>query len=321
MKKALITGITGQDGSYLAEFLLQKEYQVYGLLSRRVNQYLSNILSIIDHPNLSLIKGDMTDKSSLEQAVRISQPDEVYNLAAMSFVQDSWNMPDYTFNVNALGVQRLLDSVYNIVPNTKFYQASSSEQFGKVTETPQKETTPFYPRSPYGVSKCSAHWIATNYRESYNKFISCGILFNHTSPRRGYEFVEQKIVQTAVQISLGMKSELRLGNIYSCRDIGYSPDYIEAMWLMLQQDKPDDFVIATGQSFSIKQILEIVFGYLNLDWKRYLVEDENLKRPAEVDLLLGDSTKARAILGWQPKLSLEDILKTMIQTYLPNKVY
>lgn len=313
-KTALITGITSMDGSYLAEHLLEKGYTVYGIMSRRAVPTTRNIDHIIN--KLKIIKADMTDAVSLRKAVEESKPDEVYNLAAQSFVKDSWDIPEYTLNVNAVGVQRLLEAVYNTVPHAKFYQAGSSEQFGLIQEIPQRETTPFYPRSPYGVSKLTAHWLCTNYRESYNKFICCGILFNHTSPRRGEQFVEQKIVKTAVEIYLHKSKELRLGNLDAKRDFGHSKDYTYGMWLMLQQEQPDDYVLAMNETHSIREVLDVVFGYLKLDWTKYVIQDPKFLRPSEVDLLLGDSTKAREKLGWTPTYTFESILKEMVDVEL-----
>lgn len=310
-KTALITGITSMDGSYLAEHLLEKGYKVYGMMSRRAVPTTRNIDHIIH--KINILKGDMTDSTSLDKVVEASQPDEVYNLAAQSFVKDSWDMPEYTFNVNALGTQRLLESVYKINKNARFYQAGSSEQFGLVQEVPQKETTPFYPRSPYGISKVAAYWMAKNFRESYGYHISSAILFNHDSPRRGEQFVTQKIVKTAVEIYKGRSNELRLGNLDAKRDIGHSRDYTYGMWLMLQQDKPDDYVLATGETYSIRNMLDVVFEHLRLNWKNYVVQDPKFFRPTEVDLLVGDASKAKEKLGWKPKYSFTQILYEMVE--------
>lgn len=310
MRRALITGITGQDGSYLAEFLLAKGYEVYGMVRRSSTINYERISHIQD--KIKLIQGDLLDQNSLLEALRISEPDEVYNLAAQSFVPTSWNQPVLTGEFTALGVTRLLESIRAINPKIRFYQASSSEMFGKIRESPQNENTPFYPRSPYGVAKVYAHWITVNYRESYGMFCCSGILFNHESPRRGLEFVSRKITHGAAKIKLGLQKELRLGNLEARRDWGFAGDYVEAMWLMLQQDKPDDYVIATGLSHSVKDLVKIAFAHLGLKWEEYVVVDQKFFRPAEVDYLLGDPKKAKKILGWQPKVTLEELIKMMV---------
>ncbi len=313
-KKALITGITGQDGSYLAEFLLEKGYQVFGMIRRSSYEKLDRIAHI--EKDIELIQGDLLDQNSLHNAIALVQPDEVYNLAAMSFVPTSWNQPVLTGEFTALGVTRLLEAIRQLKPDTKFYQASSSEMFGKTRESPQNENTPFYPRSPYGVAKVYAHFITVNYRESYNLFACSGILFNHESPRRGLEFVSRKITYGAVCIKLGLANELRLGNLKARRDWGYAGDYVKAMWLMLQQEKPDDYVVATGESHSVEEFVELAFSYLDLDWRKYVKIDPKLFRPAEVDHLVGDASKARRILGWQPTVSFPELVKMMVDSDL-----
>ena len=313
-KKALITGITGQDGSYLAEFLLEKDYQVFGMIRRSSYEKLDRIAHI--EKEIELIQGDLLDQNSLHNAIALVQPDEVYNLAAMSFVPTSWNQPVLTGEFTALGVTRLLEAIRQLKPDTKFYQASSSEMFGKTRESPQNENTPFYPRSPYGVAKVYAHFITVNYRESYNLFACSGILFNHESPRRGLEFVSRKITYGAVCIKLGLAEELRLGNLKARRDWGYAGDYVKAMWLMLQQEKPDDYVIATGKSHSVEEFVELAFSYLDLDWREYVKIDPKLFRPAEVDHLVGDASKARKILGWEPSVKFPELVKMMVDADL-----
>ena len=310
-KRALITGITGQDGSYLAEFLLAQGYEVYGLVRRTSTLNFERIRHIQD--DITLIPGDMLDQTSLTQALRDIQPREIYNLAAQSFVQTSWSQPVFTGDVTGLGVTRLLDAIRAVDPEIRFYQASSSEMFGKVREVPQKETTPFYPRSPYGVAKVYGHWITVNYRESYNLHATSGILFNHESPRRGLEFVTRKVTHTAARIKLGLTNELRMGNLESRRDWGFAGDYVKAMWLMLQQDTPDDYVIATGETHSVERLLEIAFNSLDLNWKDYTVQDEKFMRPAEVDLLVGDASKAGTVLGWEPEVSFEQLVQMMVE--------
>jgi GDPmannose 4,6-dehydratase len=310
-KRALITGITGQDGSYLAEFLLKQGYDVYGMVRRTSTLNFERIQHIQDQ--ITLIPGDMLDQTSVTNALHDIRPQEVYNLAAQSFVQTSWVQPVFTGDVTALGVTRLLDAIRTIDPAIRFYQASSSEMFGKVQEVPQRETTPFYPRSPYGVAKVYGHWITVNYRESYNLHATSGILFNHESPRRGYEFVTRKITHTAAKIKLGLAKELRIGNLDAQRDWGFAGDYVEAMWLMLQQDTPDDYVIATGVTHSVEKLLNVAFSTVDLNWKDYTVQDERFMRPAEVDLLVGDPTKAGKQLGWEPKVSFEQLIQMMVE--------
>lgn len=313
-KKALITGITGQDGSYLAEFLLEQGYEVYGLVRRTSTVRYERLQHIQDR--IHLVPGDMSDLTSLINALSAIRPSEVYNLAAQSFVQTSWNQPVFTGDVTALGVTRVLDAIRMVNPEIRFYQASSSEMFGKVLEVPQKESTPFYPRSPYGVAKVYGHWITVNYRESYNMHASSGILFNHESPRRGLEFVTRKVTFHVAKIKLGLTNELRVGNLDSQRDWGFAGDYVRAMWLMLQQDEPDDFVIATGETHSVERLLEVAFEVVGLDWKNYTVQDEKFMRPAEVDLLVGDSTKAGKKLGWEPNVSFEQLVQMMVESDL-----
>ncbi|WP_174591669.1 GDP-mannose 4,6-dehydratase [Methanocella conradii] len=311
-KRALITGITGQDGSYLAELLLKKGYDVYGLVRRTSNINTSRIENILD--KINLIQGDMADQSSLISAVKQSQPDEVYNLAAQSFVGSSWSQPIFTGDVTGLGVTRLLEAIRVNELNAKFYQASSSEMFGKAVETPQNEKTPFHPRSPYGVAKVYGHWIAVNYRESYGMFVCSGILFNHESPRRGMEFVTRKISNGVARIYHGLETELRLGNLDAKRDWGYAGDYVEAMWLMLQQKTPDDYVIATGETHTVREFCEIAFEAAGLDWKKYVKVDPRFLRPAEVELLMGDSSKARKALKWKPRVSFKELVCMMVQS-------
>lgn len=310
MKRALITGITGQDGSYLAEFLLEKGYEVYGMVRRSSTINYERISHIQDR--LNLIQGDLLDQNSLMEALRMSGPDEVYNLGAQSFVPTSWNQPVLTGEFTALGVTRMLEAIRTVNPGIRFYQASSSEMFGKIQETPQNEKTPFYPRSPYGVAKVYAHWITVNYRESYKMFCCSGILFNHESPRRGLEFVSRKVTSAAARIKLGIQKELRMGNLEARRDWGFAGDYVEAMWLMLQQEEPDDYVIATGISHTVKDLIQTAFRHLELDWKQYVLADSKLFRPAEVDYLLGDPRKAKTKLGWQPRVTFEELIKRMV---------
>ena len=309
-KKALITGITGQDGSYLSELLLEKGYEVYGMVRRASVERFERIAHIQDRINL--VQGDLTDQSSLDEAVKTIQPDEVYNLAAQSFVPTSWNQPTLTGEVTGIGTTRLLESVRKIKPDAKFYQASSSEMFGKVREVPQTELTPFHPRSPYGVAKVYGHFITVNYRESYNIFACSGILFNHESPRRGLEFVTRKITSHVAKIKLGLINELRLGNCDAKRDWGFAGDYVEAMWLMLQQSEPDDFVVAMGETHSVQEFVELAFGHAGLDWKKYVVIDPKFMRPAEVDLLVGSPEKAKTKLGWKPKVSFPELVRMMV---------
>ena len=313
-KKALITGITGQDGSYLAEFLLGKGYEVYGMVRRTSTVHYERIHHIQDQ--LSIVQGDMGDLSSLITAISSIRPDEVYNLAAQSFVPTSWNQPTFTGDTTGLGVTRILEAIRTVNPDIRYYQASSSEMFGKVREVPQKETTPFYPRSPYGAAKVYGHWITVNYRESYDMFACSGILFNHESPRRGMEFVPRKVTHHAAKIKLELANELRIGNINSQRDWGFAGDYVRAMWLMLQQDAPDDYVIATGKTHSVGYLLELAFGHVGLNWRDYTTQDDRFMRPAEVDLLIGDSSKARRKLGWRPEVSFEELIAMMVESDL-----
>ncbi len=308
---ALITGITGQDGSYLAELLLEKGYHVVGMLRRSSTLNFERIAHIQDR--LTLEPGDLLDEASMMSVIRRYRPQEVYNLAAQSFVQTSFGQPVLTGETTALGVTRLLDAIRMVDPEIRFYQASTSEMFGKVVETPQREQTPFYPRSPYGVAKVYGHWITVNYRESYGMHASSGILFNHESPRRGLEFVTRKVTSTVAKIKLGLASELALGNLDAKRDWGYAADYVKAMWLMLQQDQPDDFVIATGTTHSVRELCELAFGALGLDWERYVRVDERFLRPAEVDLLVGDPGKAGAKLGWQPETDFATLVEMMVK--------
>jgi GDPmannose 4,6-dehydratase len=310
MPKALITGITGQDGSYLADFLLEQGYDVIGMVRRTSTINFHRIAHIQD--KITVVPGDLGDQVSMIHLLEEYRPDEVYNLAAQSFVQTSWNQPVFTGDVTALGVTRLLDAIRFVDPRIRFYQASSSEMFGKVVEVPQRESTPFYPRSPYGVAKVYGHWITVNYRESYNMHATSGILFNHESPRRGLEFVTRKITHHVAKIKLGLTDELRLGNLDARRDWGYAGDYVKAMWLMLQQDKPDDYVVATGETHSVEQFLNVAFGHVNLDWRDYVVQDERFMRPAEVDLLVGDPSKAGQKLGWEPNVSFEQLVQMMV---------
>ncbi len=315
MKKALITGITGQDGSYLAELLLKKGYHVWGII-RRTSTFTTNR---IDHlykdphkqPELRLIYGDLTDGGNLSTIINEIAPDEVYNLGAQSHVRVSFDTPIYTVNTDALGTLRLLEAIRSSGKAVKFYQASSSEMYGKVLETPQTEKTPFYPRSPYGCAKVYSFWQTVNYREAYGMFACNGILFNHESPRRGETFVTRKITRAATRIKLGLQDKLYLGNLDAKRDWGFAGDYVEAMWLMLQQEKPDDFVIATGETHSVREFLDEVFGHLGLDWHKYVEIDERYFRPTEVDLLLGDASKARKVLGWEPKVTFRELSKMM----------
>ena len=310
MPAALITGVTGQDGSYLAEFLLEQGYDVVGMVRRTSTLNFHRIAHIQDQ--IKLVSGDMLDQISLIHILEEHRPDEVYNLAAQSFVQTSWLQPVFTGEASALGVTRLLDAIRLVDPQIRFYQASSSEMFGKVREVPQRESTPFYPRSPYGVAKVYGHWITVNYRESYDMHCTSGILFNHESPRRGLEFVTRKITYHAAMIKLGMADELRLGNLDSQRDWGFAGDYVRAMWLMLQQGEPDDYVIATGETHSVEQFLDEAFGYLDLDWRDYVVQDPRFVRPAEVDLLVGDAGKAGRTLGWEPAVSFRELVRLMV---------
>lgn len=321
MKKALITGITGQDGSYLAEFLLQKGYEVYGLL-RRSSSFNTNRIEHIyqdphePHYHLRLIYGDLNDASSLGSILQSIHPDEIYNLGAQSHVRVSFDIPEYTAEVSGVGTTRLLEAIRQSHLRPKFYQASSSELFGKVQEIPQRETTPFYPRSPYACAKAYAYYITVNYRESYGLFSCNGILFNHESPRRGETFVTRKITRGATRIKLGLQEKLYLGNLEAKRDWGYAKEYVEAMWLMMQQDEPDDYVIATGETHSVREFVEAVFDRLALDWKKYVEFDSRYSRPAEVDLLVGDASKAKNKLGWQPQVGFEELVNIMVDTDL-----
>ena len=313
-KRTLIAGITGQDGSYLAGFLLEKGYEVYGVVRRSSTLNFERISHIQE--KIHLISADLMDQNSLIRALQEADPDEVYNLAAQSFVPTSWEQPVFTGEVTALGVTRLLEAIRLVNPKIRFYQASSSEMFGKAQEVPQKETTPFYPRSPYGVAKLYGHWITVNYRESYGLFACSGILFNHESPRRGLEFVTRKITDGVARIKLGLSNELRLGNLEARRDWGFAGDYVRAMWLMLQQPEPDDYIVASGTTHSVKEFVEMAFSYVGLDWRKYVVVDQKLIRPAEVDLLQGDATKARQRLGWEPLVSFEELVKMMVDADL-----
>jgi len=317
-KKALITGITGMDGSHLADFLLKKGYIVYGMIRRSSNINLDNIKNIKE--NITFVNGDMTDQNSLFRCLKDTNPDEIYNLASQSFVGESWNTPEQTSNVTALGVLRILESIREFNPKIKFYQASSSEMFGRMVENPANEKTPFYPRSPYGVSKLYGHWITINYRESYNLFACSGILFNHESERRGIEFVTRKITDGVARIHLGLNKNISLGNLDARRDWGYAPDYVEAMWKILQNDKPTDYVIATGKDYSVKDFLKIAFEVVGIsDWNKHVVIDQKFYRPAEVDVLRGDYSKANKELGWEPKTSLEEMIKKMVHSDI-NKI-
>jgi len=314
MPTAIITGITGQDGSYLAELLLKKGYRVIGVARRSSTVNYERIQHIVD--DITIVQGDLQDQGSLLSLIEEHAPTEVYNLAAQSFVPTSWNQPALTGDVTAIGVTRILEAIRFVNPKIRFYQASSSEMFGKVLEVPQKEDTPFYPRSPYGVAKVYGHWITVNYRESFDMFATSGILFNHESPRRGMEFVTRKISDAVAKIKLGMAKELRLGNLESQRDWGFAGDYVEAMWLMLQQDHPDNYVIGTGESHSVREFCEIAFSHADLDYKEYVVMDEKFYRPAEVDLLISDPSKARAQLKWEPSVSFKELVKMMVDSDL-----
>jgi GDPmannose 4,6-dehydratase len=314
MSTALITGITGQDGSYLAEFLLEQGYKVVGLVRRTSTVNFQRIRHIQNR--LTLVSGDMLDQTSLTAVLQEHQPQEVYNLAAQSFVPTSWSQPVFTGEVTALGVTRLLEAIRQVNPEIRFYQASSSEMFGKVREVPQRETTPFYPRSPYGVAKVYGHWITVNYRESYGLFACSGILFNHESPRRGLEFVTRKVTYGAALIKLGMARHLRLGNLDARRDWGYAADHVRAMWLMLQQDQPDDYVVGTGQTHSVRELCRVAFGHLGLEYEDYVKSDSRFVRPAEVDLLVSDPTKAQVQLGWEPATPFEDLIAMMVEADL-----
>ncbi len=309
-KRALITGITGQDGSYLAEFLLEKGYEVIGMVRRSSTINFERIEHIQDR--LTLVSGDLMDQISIIDILKTHRPSEIYNLAAQSFVQTSWIQPVFTGEVTALGVTRVLDAIRLVDPDIRFYQASTSEMFGKVHETPQSEKTPFYPRSPYGVAKLYGHWITINYRESYDLFACSGICFNHESPRRGHEFVTRKIARGATRIKYHLDKELRLGNLDAQRDWGYAPDYVQGMWLILQQTQPDDFVMATGQTHTVRQFAELAFDYLGLDYRNYIIEDSAFLRPAEVELLVGNPSKAKEKMGWETQTSFEELIKLMV---------
>jgi GDPmannose 4,6-dehydratase len=313
-RRALITGITGQDGSYLAELLLEKGYEVHGLVRRLSSENHDRLQGIRDR--ISLHTGDLLDQRSLVDVMRESEPDEIYNLAAMSFVAASWNQPTLTAEFTGVGVARMLEAMREVCPEARFYQASSSEMFGKVRETPQHELTPYYPRSPYGVAKVYGHFITVNYRESYGLFASSGILFNHESPRRGLEFVTRKVTHAAAAIKLGLASELRLGNLDARRDWGYAPDYVEAMWMMLQQDEPEDFVIGSGHDNSVNDLVNIAFEQVGLDPAAYVQQDPAFMRPAEVDLLIADPSKARDQLGWVPKTGFDELVRLMVDADL-----
>lgn len=310
MPTALVTGVTGQDGSYLAEFLLERGYRVVGMVRRTSTINFSRLEHIQDR--IEIVQGDLLDQMSVASILGEHRPDEVYNLAAQSFVPTSFTQPVLTGEFTALGVTRMLEAIRLVDPTIRFYQASSSEMFGKVAEVPQRESTPFHPRSPYGVAKVYGHWITVNYREAYNIFGSSGILFNHESPRRGLEFVTHKITHGAAKIKLGMASELRLGNLEARRDWGFAGDYVRAMWLMLQQDRPDDFVVATGETHSVQEFVEEAFGYLDLDWKQHVAQDPKFYRPAEVDLLVGDPSKAGRELGWEPTVDFRSLVRLMV---------
>jgi len=311
MKKALITGITGQDGSYLAEFLLEKGYQVIGMVRRTSTVNFDRIKEVQDR--IVLTQGDLLDQVSLVDIMKEYRPDEIYNLAAQSFVPASWKQPVLTGEFTALGVTRMLDAMRMVVPEARFYQASSSEMFGKVRQVPQNEDTPFYPRSPYGVAKVYGHWITVNYRESYDLYACSGILFNHESPRRGLEFVTRKVTYGASRIKLGLADMLRMGNLEAERDWGFAGDYVRAMWLMLQQGEPEDFVVATGRTHSVRQLLEVAFGHLGLDYRDHVEVDQRYLRPADVDQLVGDASKAREKLGWRPEVGFEELVQMMVE--------
>ena len=315
-KTALITGITGQDGSYLAEFLLDRGYRVVGMVRRSSTVTFGRIEHIQDR--IALVHGDLLDQTSLIDVMNEHKPDEIYNLAAQSFVPVSWKQPVLTGEFTALGVTRMLEAMRSVLPEARFYQASSSEMFGKVREVPQNEQTPFYPRSPYGVAKVYGHWITINYRESYDLFACSGILFNHESPRRGLEFVTRKVTHGVAQIKLGLAQKLHLGNLDSRRDWGFAGDYVKAMWLMLQQDHPDDYVVGMGETHSVRELCEVAFGYAGLNWEDHVVSDPAFYRPAEVDLLVSDPSKARQELGWGPEVSFEGLIQMMVDADLEH---
>lgn len=313
-KRALITGITGQDGSYLAELLLEKGYEVYGVVRRPSVEQFERVEPIRER--IHLVQADLSDQTSIDVAVQTAQPDEVYNLAAQSFVPTSWIQPTLTGDITGMGTTRILEAIRKYKPDARFYQASTSEMFGKVRDVPQNELTPFYPRSPYGVAKVYAHYITVNYRESYDLFALSGILFNHESPRRGLEFVTRKVTDGVARIKLGLAKELRMGNLDAHRDWGFAGDYVEAMWLMLQQDRPEDYVIATGETHSVKELVETAFACAGLHWENHVVIDPKFIRPAEVDLLVGDPSKAKRQLGWQPAVSFQELIRMMVETDL-----
>ena len=313
-KRAMVTGLTGQDGSYLAELLLEREYDVFGVVRRSSSETFERIRHIQDQ--ITLVQADLTDQTSIIDAIEEIRPTEVYNLAAQSFVPTSWKQPILTGEVTALGATRVLEAIRVVDKSIRFYQASSSEMFGNVQAMPQTETTPFYPRSPYGVAKVYAHWITVNYRESYGMFACSGILFNHESPRRGLEFVTRKITDGVARIKLGLSNELRLGNLDARRDWGYAKDYVRAMWLMLQQDAPDDFVVSSGEMHTVRDACEAAFGYVDLDMDKYVAVDPKFYRPAEVDKLLGDCSKAKRVLGWKPEVSFRELIEMMVDADL-----
>src|SRR5256885_1369057 len=311
MATAIVTGITGQDGSYLAELLLAKGYKVVGIVRRSSTTPYERISHLVDH--VELVSADLLDQTSLTDVVSDCKPDEIYNLAAQSFVQTSWTQPVLTGEFTALGVTRMLEAMKKAAPNARFYQASSSEMFGKVHESPQRESTPFYPRSPYGVAKVYGHWITVNYRESFALYAVSGILFNHESPRRGLEFVTRKVTDGVARIKLGLARELRLGNLEARRDWGFAGDYVRAMWLMLQQDAPDDYVVGTGHTWSVRQLCDVAFKCVDLDYRDFVVQDERFFRPAEVDLLVADASKARDTLGWTPDVAFDKLIEMMVE--------
>lgn len=313
-KRALITGITGQDGSYLAEFLLEKDYEVFGMVRRSSTENFERIEHLRDQ--VTLIQGDLLDQMSLISIIKEAKPEEIYNLAAQSFVPTSWTKPVLTAEFTALGVTRMLEAMRLVAPKAKFYQASSSEMFGKVKEVPQTEDTPFHPRSPYGVAKVYGHFITINYRESYDLYACSGILFNHESPRRGLEFVTRKVTDAVARIKLGLQTELALGNLDAQRDWGYAGDYVEMMWMMLQRDEPDDYVIATGETHSVKELVQIAFETADLHWEDYVVIDKRFVRPADVEQLIGNPAKAKAKLGWVPRVSFEELVRMMVESDL-----
>ncbi|MBK7908412.1 MAG: GDP-mannose 4,6-dehydratase [Gemmatimonadetes bacterium] len=314
MKTALITGITGQDGSYLAELLLAKGYRVVGIVRRSSTTPYERIAHLVDR--IELLSADLLDQTSLMDAMGEVRPDEIYNLAAQSFVATSWNQPVLTGEFTGIGVTRMLEAMRRVVPTARFYQASSSEMFGKVQETPQRESTPFWPRSPYGVAKVYGHWITVNYRESFGLYAVSGLLFNHESPRRGLEFVTRKVTDAVARIKLGHATEVRLGNLEARRDWGFAGDYVDAMWRMLQRDEPDDYVIGTGETWSVRQLCEEAFGYVGLDWQRHVVTDRKYERPAEVELLVADPSKAARELGWTPSVRFRELVRLMVDADL-----